>query len=138
MFHIKAYNLIHADTTGKLVRHKRFPIAERASIHSCPDLADGKCFGDFEMDLIVDSHNHTILSIVERSTNMLFITKLTWGKNTEPLAKLIRRLLLPYKRTSRPSPLTTAPNLRTKAHYKVFRSRRLSRRFLCLMAERSD
>ena len=105
------YNLIHADTTGELARHtrhklkyrrrpqyKRFPIADRTSIHSRPEQADGKRFGDFEMDLIVDSHNHAILTIVERSTNMLFMTKLPHGKKSEPLAKAVRSLLLPYKK----------------------------------------
>ena len=105
------YNLIHADTTGELARHtrhklkyrrrpkyKRFTIAERTSIHSRPEQADGKRFGDFEMDLIVDAHNHAILTIVERSTNMLFMTKLAHGKKSEPLAKAIRRLLRPYKK----------------------------------------
>ena len=105
------YNLIHADASGELARHTRhklkyrrrpkhkpFPIADRASIHSRPEQADGKRFGDFEMDLIVDSHNHAILTIVERSTNMLFITKLPHGKKSEPLAKAVRRLLLPYKK----------------------------------------
>ena len=105
------YNLIHADATRELARHtrhklkyrrrpkyKRFPIAERTSIHSRPEQADGKRFGDFEMDLIVDAHNHTILTIVERSTNMLFMTKLAHGKKSEPLAKAVRRLLLPYKK----------------------------------------
>ena len=62
-----------------------------------PDQADGKCFRDFEMDLIVDSHNHAILTIVERSTNMLFMTKLAHGKKSELLAKAVRRLL-PYKK----------------------------------------
>ena len=105
------YNLIHADTTGELARHtrhklkyrrrpkyKRFPIAERTSIHSRLEQVDGKRFGDFKMDLIVDAHNHAILTIVERSTNMLFMTKLTHGKKSEPLAKAVRRLLLPYKK----------------------------------------
>ena len=105
------YNLVHADASGELARHTRhklkyrrrpkhkpFPIAERTSIHSRPEQADGKRFGDFEMDLIVDSHNHAILTIVERSTNMLFMTKLAQGKKSEPLAKAVRRLLLPYKK----------------------------------------
>ena len=105
------YNLIHADASGELARHtrhklkyrrrpknKRFPIAERTSIHSRPEQADGKRFGDFEMDLIVDSHNHAILTIVERSTNMLFMTKLAHGKKSGPLAKAVRHLLLPYKK----------------------------------------
>ena len=105
------YNLIHADVSGELARHtrhklkyrrrpkyKRFPIAERTSIHSRPEQADGKRFGDFEMDLIVDGHNHAILTIVERSTNMLFMTKLAHGKKSGPLAKAVRHLLLPYKK----------------------------------------
>ena len=105
------YNMIHADASGELARHTRhklkyrrrpkhkpFPIADRTSIHSRPEQADGKRFGDFEMDLIVDGHNHAIFTIVERSTNMLFMTKLTHGKKSEPLAKAVRRLLLPYKK----------------------------------------
>ena len=105
------YNLIHADASGELARHtrhklkyrrrpknKRFPIAERTSIHSRPEQADGKRFGDFEMDLIVDAHNHAMLTIVERSTNMLFMTKLAHGKKSRPLAKAVRHLLLPYKK----------------------------------------
>ena len=84
-----------------------------------PDQADGKRFGDFEMDLIVDSHNHAILTIVERSTNMLFITKLAHGKKSEPLAKAVRRLLLPYKKyiktiTTDNCPEFTAHKLITK------------------------
>ena len=49
------------------------------------------------MDLIVDQFGHTILTIVERSTNMLFVKKLPHGKKSEPLAMQVRRLLLPYK-----------------------------------------
>nr|WP_255498517.1 hypothetical protein [Alloprevotella sp. Lung230] len=105
------YNLIHSDTSGELARHTRhklkyrrrpkrklFPIADRTSIHSRPEQADGKRFGDFEMDLIVDRYNHAILTIVERSTNMLFMTKLAHGKKAEPLTKEVRRLLLLYKK----------------------------------------
>ena len=62
-----------------------FPISDRTSIHSRPEQADGKRFGDFEMDLIVDSHNHAILTIVERSANMLFMAKLAHGKKAEHL-----------------------------------------------------
>ncbi len=50
------------------------------------------------MNLIVDGHNHAILTILERSTNMLFMTKLAHGKKAEPLAKDVIRLLLPYKK----------------------------------------
>ena len=49
------------------------------------------------MDLIVDQFGHAILTIVERSTNMLFMTNLPHGKKSEPLAMQVRRQLLPYK-----------------------------------------
>ena len=62
-----------------------FSISDRTSIHSRSEQADGKRFGDFEMDLIVNSHNHAILTIVERSTNMLFMAKLAHGKKAEHL-----------------------------------------------------
>ena len=109
--HQSIYSLIHADTTGMLAantRHKlkyrrrarqgAFPIADRTGIHQRPKEADGKRFGDFEMELIVDSCNHAILTVIERSTNMLFMTRLKEGKKAKPLAKEVRRLLLPYKK----------------------------------------
>ena len=109
--HQSIYNIIHNDQTGELASHTRhklkyrhrpkykaFPIADRTSIHQRPKQADGKRFGDFEMDLIVDPSHHAILTIIERSTNMLFMTKLRHGKKSEPLAKEVCRLLLPYKK----------------------------------------
>ena len=69
----------------------------RGQLHHRAEQADGKRYGDYEMDLIVDQFGHAILTIVERSTNMLFMTKLPHGKKLEPLAMQVRRLLLPYK-----------------------------------------
>ena len=93
--HQSIYNIIHADAIGTLAQHTRhklkyrrrpkhnhFPIADRISIHQRPEQADGKRFGDYEMDLIVDRFGHAILTIVERSTNMLFMTKLAHGKKS--------------------------------------------------------
>ena len=37
------------------------------------------------------------LTLVEKSTNMLFMQKLPFGKQSKPLAKVVRKLLLPYK-----------------------------------------
>ncbi len=79
-------------------KRKAFPVVDRTSIHQRPEEANGKRFGDFEMDLIVDRYNHAILTLVERSTNMLFMTKLRHGKKSEPLANEVCRLLLPYKK----------------------------------------
>ena len=108
--HQSIYNIIHNDTTGKLAEHTRhkmkyrhrpkgrhLPIKDRVSIHERSKEVDGKRFGDFEMDLIVDPAQHAILTIVEKSTNMLFMQKLPFGKLSKPLVKVVRKLLLPYK-----------------------------------------
>lgn len=106
--------MIHADESGKLVRncrhkiayHRRHPkmretkatnIKNRVSIHERPIEADGKRFGDWGMDLVVDSNSNAILTMVERSTNYLLMAKLKEGKKSMPLAKTVWRLLLPYK-----------------------------------------
>lgn len=49
------------------------------------------------MDLIVDKDCNAILTLVERSTNFLLMEKLRHGKKAMPLAKVVWRLLLPYK-----------------------------------------
>lgn len=77
---------------------KRVVIPNRTSINERPKEADGKRFGDFEMDTIVGKGNHgAILTIVERNTNMLFMRKLKNGKNARELAKNVVWLLEPYK-----------------------------------------
>lgn len=72
-------------------------IKNRVSIHERPAEADGTRFGDWEMDLIVDKAGHAILTLIERSTNFLLMEKLKYGKKAKPLAKVVWRLLLPYK-----------------------------------------
>ena len=108
------------------------------SIHSRPEQADGKRFGDFEMDLIVDAHNHAVLTIVERSTNMLFMTKLAHGKKSEPLAKAVRRLLLPYKKHIKTITTDNGPEFAAHKLITKYLGGRLFRRSLCLMAKGSD
>ena len=77
---------------------KRVIIPDRVSIHQRPSAADGKRFGDFEMDTIVGNNNQgAILTIVERSTNMLFMRKLKHGKDADELAQTVIQLLAPYK-----------------------------------------
>ena len=82
-----------ADPTARLL-----PLPAGPVIHQRPKEANGKRFGDFEMDLIVDRYSHAILTLVERSTNMLFMTNLPHGKKSGPLAREVRRLLLPYRK----------------------------------------
>ena len=77
---------------------KRMSIANRTSISERPSEADGKRFGDFEMDTIVGKGNHgAIVTLIERSTNMLFMRKLTKGKNAKELARTVIHLLSPFK-----------------------------------------
>ena len=109
------YNIINADESGELLRHRRHPdfrrrskgerrptkatnIANRTSIHDRPPEADGKRFGDFEMDLIVDAYGHAILVLLERMTGFVMMEKLPYGKRARPLAKTVVRLLFAYRR----------------------------------------
>ncbi len=112
--HETIYKMIRADESGKLARNCRHKmkyrrkhtkvretkatnIKKRVSIHERPKEADGKRFGDWEMDLIVDSNGNAILTMIERSTNFLIMAKLKEGKKAMPLAKTVWRLLVPYK-----------------------------------------
>ena len=77
---------------------KRIRIPNRISIHERPMEADGKRFGDFEMDTIIGNNNQgALLTIVERTTNMLFMRKLKYGKEAKELAKEVIKMLKPYK-----------------------------------------
>ena len=77
---------------------KRISIPNRTSISERPTEADGKRFGDFEMDTIVGRGNHgAIVILIERSTNMLFMRKLKKGKNAKELARTVIHLLSPFK-----------------------------------------
>lgn len=112
--HETIYKLIRNDETGKLAencRHKMkyhksaskkretkaTNIKNRVSIHERPAEANGKRFGDWEMDLIVDKDQNAILTMIERSTNFLLMARLRQGKMAKPVAQTAWRLLLPYK-----------------------------------------
>ena len=109
------YNIINADESGELRRHRRHPnfkrmskgkrkltkatnIANRISIHDRPAEANGKRFGDFEMDLIVDSYGHAILVLLERMTSFVMMEKLPYGKRAKPLSKVVVRMLFAYRK----------------------------------------
>ena len=72
-------------------------IKNRVSIHERPAEADGNRFGDWEMDLIVDQNQNAILTLVERSTDYLIMEKLRYGKRAMSLAKVVWRLLMPFR-----------------------------------------
>lgn len=108
------YNHVHADPTGVLARNMRHRlkyrrrlsrqrptkatnIPNRTSIHERPNEVDGKRRGDWQMDLIVDSFGHAILTLTETATNMLMMEKLRYGKRAKPVARVVSRLLSPYR-----------------------------------------
>ena len=89
--------MIRADGTGKLAQNCRHKmkyrkrkgkkretratnIRNRTSIHQGLAEADGKRFGDWEMDLIVDGRQNAILTVTERSTNFLMMERIRQGK----------------------------------------------------------
>ncbi len=117
--HELIYRYIRADETGELASHCRHKmkynrhgrpdrttkvknIPDRISIHQRPVEADGKRFGDWEMDTIVGKDGKgAIVTLTERSTNMILMERLPQGKRPEPLAKVVIRLLFPYRHTIR-------------------------------------
>jgi len=87
--HETIYKLIRKDKQngGELYKHCRHKlkhrkrpvgsvknIPNRTSIHQRPKEADGKRFGDFEMDTVIgQNHSEAILTITERKTNYIMI-----------------------------------------------------------------
>lgn len=83
----------------KYVGAGRSCIINRKSIHERPAEADGKRFGDLEMDTIVGPNNQqAIVTLVDRNTNMLFMKKLKYGKDAKNLALTVIKMLKPLKK----------------------------------------
>lgn len=112
----RIYQEIRADNTGELreychhrmkYRHHqdkpyrtagRSMIPNRVSIHERPQEANGKRFGDWEMDLVIGKDQKSaVLTLLERSQNMLLQTKLP-SKSPHDVEAAVKRLLLPYKK----------------------------------------
>lgn len=73
-------------------------IPNRTSIKDRPPEANGKRFGDWEMDLIIGKNGYqAILTLVERSTGYVIIHRLQHGKKAKELAKEVARLLFAYR-----------------------------------------
>lgn len=73
-------------------------IPHRVSIKDRPEEADGRRFGDWEMDLIIGKNGYqAILVLVERSTGYVIIHRLKHGKKAKELADDVVRLLLAYR-----------------------------------------
>lgn len=74
-------------------------IPGRVSIHERPAEADGRRFGDWEMDLIVGKwQKGAILTLCERSRNYMMMALLPRGKNPEGVAEKAVELLWPYRK----------------------------------------
>ncbi len=74
------HELKYTRRSKTLLPTKATNIANRTSIHQRPPEADGKRFGDWEMDTIVDSYGHAILTLTERSTNFILMERLPHGR----------------------------------------------------------
>lgn len=73
-------------------------IPNRVSIHERPAEANGKRFGDWEMDLVIGAEQKSqVLTLFERSQSFFLQTKLS-SKRPEDVAAAVIRLLLPYKK----------------------------------------
>ncbi len=68
-------------------------ISGRTSIHDRPTEADGRRFGGFEMDLVVDAHGHAILGLLERMAGFVMTERLPYGKRAKHLLKTVVRML---------------------------------------------
>ncbi len=136
--HELIYRHIRADASGELASHCRHRmkynrhgrpdrttkvknIPDRVSIHDRPAEADGSRFGDWEMDTIIGKDGKgAIVTLTERSTNMLLMERLPGGKRPGPLAEAVIRLLYPYRHTVRS--ITTDNGSEFRSHRLISRA----------------
>lgn len=69
-------------------------IANRTSMHERPREADGTRFGDWEMNTIVNSYGHAIVTLTERPTNFILMKMLPQRHKALPTAQAIGLLIL--------------------------------------------
>nr|CRY97338.1 hypothetical protein [uncultured prokaryote] len=114
--HETIYRHIREDESGVLRKHCRHGmkyrrhrkvarktrvrnIPDRVSIHERPSEADGRRFGDWEMDLIVGKgQKGHILTLCERSTNYMLMRRLPQGRRPEAVAETVIDMLFQYRR----------------------------------------
>ena len=112
--HETIYELIRRDKCrgGDLYQHCRFKLkhinhwirrkggtspSAKKSIDSRPMEADGRRFGDWEMDLIVGIKRSAALTMVERSSGKTIVRRLPRGKCAEGVTQAVIQALRPYK-----------------------------------------
>ena len=133
--HGTIYKRVRADPSGELRGHCRHGmkyrhhvkrahptratnIPNRVSIHERPKEADGKRFGDWEMDLIVGKgQKSAILTLCERSCNYLLMAKVPGGKKPAAVSRTVINMLLPYKRNV--LSITTDNGTEFRLHQKI-------------------
>lgn len=133
--HERIYEMIRNDESGELKSHcrhkmkyrrrkkRRRPtvatnIPERVSIHERPAEADGRRFGDWEMDTIVGKgQKSAILTLCERSRNYLIMERLQHGMDHGKVADAVIRLLYPYRKNV--LTITTDNGFEFRSHRKI-------------------
>lgn len=112
--HETIYEMIRRDKArgGRLYRYCRFSMKHtrhrlrgkgvtrvdgRKGIELRPEDADGKRFGDWEMDLIVGPGRSAVLTVIERMTCWTAIRKLPRGYTAGDVARAVIRALWPYR-----------------------------------------
>lgn len=109
--HESIYSIIRSDESGELRSHCRHGmkyrrhvkvqrktrvrnIPDRVSIHERPPEADGRRFGDWEMDLILGKgQKSAILTLCERIRNYMMMARLPGGKDPDGVAEKVVELL---------------------------------------------
>ena len=87
------------------LKHRKRPVGghviikNKVSIDKRPEIVDERSrFGDWEIDTIVGKENKgAIVTLTERKTGLLLMEKLPKGKNAKELAKVVVRILFPYR-----------------------------------------
>lgn len=106
----------HGKTAGKSL------IPNRVSIHERPVEADGKRFGDWEMDLVIGTNQKSqVLTLFERSQSFFLQTKLPSKKPADVAAAVIR-LLMPYRNYVKT--ITTDNGVEFREHLKICKALR--------------
>lgn len=82
-------------------------IPNRVSIHERPPAADGRRFGDWELDLIVGAGQKSCLvALVERSKSYVLIKRLE-TKHHSAVKQAIIQMLFPFRKTPALKTITT-------------------------------
>ena len=89
------------------LKHRKRPIGakitikNKVSIDYRPEIVNNKeRYGDWEIDTIIgENQKGAILTLTERKTGFLLMEKMKHGKQAEPLAKAVVRILFAYKNT---------------------------------------